>query len=278
MNTAYIAGGAALAGFILELVILFFFLKMLAEAGALRENQRNEDIPAAAGISFPAVVIPAFLAYAILQRYLAWPVFTSNYVIYIFGMLGMAMLGFIDDMLGGIDSSSVKQQIAIMIQGGIAASTVRNFGVIVIGLFVAFFNAEIWWEWLLNALLIVMFTNLMNILETRPGRSVKAYLLFGAAIALTALGQIDFVLIAPLSGAVLACLLYELKTPSMTGYVGASVLGFTLGFWGACGLSLSTRIALLLFLIVMHLFTERYSLADVIANNRLLSRIDETGN
>ena len=133
-----------------------------------------------------------------------------------------------------------------------------------IALFVSFLITDQWQDWLLNTFIIALFTNMMNLLDLRPGRAIKGYLLFLAAIILIALGKIDYLWIAPLSGAVLAYFPFDLKAKSMMGDSGSNALGFSLGIWAACSLSLSARIAVLLLLIVMHLFTEKYSLTRLL--------------
>jgi UDP-N-acetylmuramyl pentapeptide phosphotransferase/UDP-N-acetylglucosamine-1-phosphate transferase len=78
---------------------------------------------------------------------------------------------------------------------------------------------------------------MLNLLDLRPGRAIKGFLIFLFLIAILGLGDIDWLLLAPLLGAVLYYLLIDLRAGAMMGDAGSNVLGLTLGY--LCVISLA---------------------------------------
>jgi UDP-N-acetylmuramyl pentapeptide phosphotransferase/UDP-N-acetylglucosamine-1-phosphate transferase len=82
---------------------------------------------------------------------------------------------------------------------------------------------------------------------------------------------------APLLGAVLCYLPTDVRARAMMGDAGSNVLGFALGYYATTSLSLTARLTSLVFLIAIHLYTEKISLTRTIENNALLKAIDQLG-
>ncbi|NLV22338.1 MAG: hypothetical protein GXY49_10180 [Syntrophomonadaceae bacterium] len=271
MNAALIAIGALLGGALAEGLLLFFLLPMLKKTGAVRKNYQGIDIPVSAGLTFPLALMLVFLVYI----FLGWG--QDNYQFFLLGLTVISFLGFIDDMLGQRDTLGFRGHFGALLKGRLTTGGLKALG----GGFVAFFIAVTlggaWWNIVLNTLLMALFTNMMNLLDLRPGRAIKGYLLFLLLIAAAVLAEVDYLLLAPLLGAVLCYLPVDVKARAMMGDAGSNVLGLALGVYAASWLSLSARLAFLFFLIAIHLYTEKYSLTTTIENNKLLKAIDQLG-
>lgn len=271
MNAALIAIGALLGGALAEGLLLFFLLPMLKKTGAVRKNYQGIDIPVSAGLTFPLALMLVFLVYI----FLGWG--QDNYLFFLLGLTVISFLGFIDDMLGQRDTLGFRGHFGALLKGRLTTGGLKALG----GGFVAFFIAVTlggaWWNIVLNTLLMALFTNMMNLLDLRPGRAIKGYLLFLLLIAAAVLAEVDYLLLAPLLGAVLCYLPVDVKARAMMGDAGSNVLGLALGVYAASWLSLSARLAFLFFLIAIHLYTEKYSLTTTIENNKLLKAIDQLG-
>ena len=126
-------------------------------------------------------------------------------------------------------------------------------------------------------MIIALFTNLLNLLDLRPGRAIKGFLFFLLLIAILGLGDIDWLLLAPLLGAVLYYLLIDLRAGAMMGDAGSNVLGLTLGYLCVISLGLLPRLFILLGLLTMHWYTEKYSLSQTIEKVKVLKLLDELG-
>jgi len=63
---------------------------------------------------------------------------------------------------------------------------------------------------------------------------------------------------------------------TMLGDVGSNILGIALGIAFVTN-SFSTRVIVLVLLIIFHIFTEKYSLTKIIENNKFLKYFDQIG-
>ena len=61
------------------------------------------------------------------------------------------------------------------------------------------------------------------------------------------------------------------------GDTGSNVLGISIGILIVFGYSINIRIGWLVFLIFIHILTEKYSLTKLIENNKVLNFIDKLG-
>ena len=277
MSIALIAGLAMLVGAIAEGVALYFLLNMLLAAGATRKNYRGNDIPVSAGISLLVSVILVFLFYVLIRRY------DFSFHLYLVGIISICFLGFIDDMLGQRDTLGFKGHFGALFQGKLTTGGLKALGGGMIAFFLALSLSQLeslgngWVDILINTLIIALFTNMLNLLDLRPGRAIKGYFFFLLLIILMAAGRVDWLLITPLLGAILVYFPVDLKARAMMGDAGSNVLGLTLGYYSIIFLSLPYRAAVLLFLIAMHIYTEKFSLTKTIEQVPLLRLIDQAG-
>ncbi len=271
METALIAIGVGLGGALAEGLLLFFLLPMLKETGAVRKNYQGIDIPVSAGLTFPLAVMLVFLVYYLLGQG------QNNDQFFLLGLMTISLLGFIDDMLGQRDTLGFRGHFGALFHGRLTTGGLKALGGGVVAFFIAVTLGGAWWNVVLNTLLMALFTNMMNLLDLRPGRAVKGYLFFLLFIIAFALVQVDYLLLIPLLGAVLCYLPVDVKARAMMGDAGSNVLGLALGMYAAAWLSLPVRLGFLLFLVAMHIYTEKYSLTAAIENNRLLKAIDQLG-
>ncbi|HEY7004556.1 MAG TPA: glycosyltransferase [Gaiellaceae bacterium] len=115
-----------------------------------------------------------------------------------------------------------------------------------------------------GAVLVAGTANLLNQLDTKPGRALKAYL--GAALALD----------APVGLAVLL-LPYDLRERAMLGDAGSNALGAMLGFKSVDRFRGRGRWAVVAGVVALNVIGERRSLGDVIERTPGLSQIDRAG-
>lgn len=271
MNTLLMAVLAGLAGILAEALILHYLLGMLETTGAVRPNYLGQDIPVSVGLSFPAAVLLVLMAYALLSHY------QTSYHLFLLGLMTISFLGFIDDMLGQRDTLGFKGHLGALLRGRLTTGGLKAGGGFVIAFFLAYFNSSTLINLIINCLLIALFTNLLNLLDLRPGRAVKGYLFFLLVIVGLAYGNVDWMLVAPLLGAVLYYFGFDLGARTMMGDAGSNVLGLALGYYAMMALPFWYRIGFLVFLIGIHIYTEKYSLSTTIEKISFLRAIDQLG-
>jgi hypothetical protein len=115
-----------------------------------------------------------------------------------------------------------------------------------------------------GALLVAGSANLMNQLDTKPGRALKAYI--GAAFALD----------APLGLAVLL-LPYDLRERVMLGDAGSNALGALLGFKSVDRFRGWGRLAAVAGVVALNIVGERRSLGELMERTPGLSQLDRMG-
>lgn len=263
-------GWSILAGalpFILELLALYLLLPMLQQGGAKRPNYLGQQIPVAAGISFPLVLLISYLPY----RY--FHIDTSGILI---GVILMALLGLIDDLLGNRDAMGFKGHIYSLLQGQLTTGGLKMLMGGMTALYAATYCSQVWYWWLINALIIALATNLINLLDLRPGRAIKGFLIFLVPV-LVLNGPINWWLLLPLLGIILAYFPFDLQARAMMGDTGSNVLGFVLGYYIANVPATGVKLGLLAILVALTLLSEKVSFSKIIEKVTLLSYIDQLG-
>lgn len=130
---------------------------------------------------------------------------------------------------------------------------------------------------IVNTMIIVLFINLFNLLDLRPGRSLKTFLF--SSFAIFAFSRVNNLWLAsiPVLGPVLVLLYLDLQLFSMLGDTGSNFLGSLIGVWVIYSFPLKINLAVLLGLIVIHLYSEKHSISKFISNNAFLSWLDNLG-
>lgn len=271
LNTPVVVAVILVFTLLVEEGLLYLTLPMLKENGAVRPNYRGDLIPVAAGITFPLTVMLGYTLLVLLKA--AEP---ELLLIYLVAVFGMSFTGFIDDMLGQRDTLGFKGHFTrLLIKGELTTGGLKALAGGFLALFVSLLCSGSLVELLLNTLLIALFTNSMNLFDLRPGRCIKVFLIIMMPVLIFTRSTI--LPLVPLLGAVLAYFRYDLKAQAMMGDAGSNVLGVGLGLAVALGLQTVPRLVILVLLVVLHLYAERYSITHTIEKYRILNAIDRIG-
>jgi UDP-N-acetylmuramyl pentapeptide phosphotransferase/UDP-N-acetylglucosamine-1-phosphate transferase len=123
--------------------------------------------------------------------------------------------------------------------------------------------------------LIAASANLLNLLDLRPGRALKAAAL--AAAPVVVLGGPGEGAASAVAGAVVAELPDDLAEQDMLGDSGANALGATLGIMAVQRCPRPVRLALLAGVVGLTVASERVSFTQVIARTPVLRELDGWG-
>ena len=273
-------------GFLGTYFMIPLFKSMLVNGNVIRPNYKNEMIPVGMGIVFlPMIIINSIiLGFVTLNN--IWFVSSSNYnlnivwllclALYIFSMMAMFFAGALDDLIGNRNVSGLKVHFKSLFKGELTTGGFKALFGGFVGLVVSVCISSSIVDIIVNTLIIALSTNLMNLFDLRPGRAIKAYLVIMIPIYITLTGytKVFPLLILP---NVLAYFNTDLKARGMMGDTGSNVLGISIGVLMALGYGIKVRLAWLVFLILMHLITEKFSLTKIIEKNRVLKFIDNLG-
>ena len=273
-------------GFLGTYFMIPLFKSMLVNGNVIRPNYKNEMIPVGMGIVFlPMIIINSIiLGFVTLNN--IWFVSSSNYnlnivwllclALYIFSMMAMFFAGALDDLIGNRNVSGLKGHFKSLFKGELTTGGFKALFGGFVGLVVSVCISSSIVDIIVNTLIIALSTNLMNLFDLRPGRAIKAYLVIMIPIYITLTGytKVFPLLILP---NVLAYFNTDLKARGMMGDTGSNVLGISIGVLMALGYGIKVRLAWLVFLILMHLITEKFSLTKIIEKNKVLNFIDKLG-
>ena len=273
-------------GFLGTYFMIPLFKSMLVNGNVIRPNYKNEMIPVGMGIVFlPMIIINSIiLGFVTLNN--IWFVSSSNYnlnivwllclALYIFSMMAMFFAGALDDLIGNRNVSGLKGHFKSLFKGELTTGGFKALFGGFVGLVVSVCISSSIVDIIVNTLIIALSTNLMNLFDLRPGRAIKVYLVIMIPIYITLTGytKVFPLLILP---NVLAYFNIDLKARGMMGDTGSNVLGISIGVLMALGYGIKVRLAWLVFLILMHLITEKFSLTKIIEKNKVLKFIDDLG-
>ncbi|WP_300279900.1 glycosyl transferase [Peptacetobacter sp.] len=263
----------SLIGFFGTLFIIPMFKKMLVEGEIVRPNYKKDMIPVSMGIVF----IPMLVIASIILAYFDRDLNHMKYLfMFLFAVLSMSFAGIMDDIIGNRNVSGLKGHFKSLFKGTLTTGGFKALYGGFVGLLISVVLTNSIPEIILNTLIVALSTNLMNLMDLRPGRAIKVYLLIMLVMIFTLTG-FNKVLMCLLVPSVLAYFNQDLKAKCMMGDAGSNVLGISIGIFMVYGYSINIKIAWLGFLIAIHIFTEKYSLTEIIEKNKVLNFLDRLG-
>ncbi|MCL5283948.1 MAG: hypothetical protein M1330_04465 [Armatimonadetes bacterium] len=250
---------------------------LLMRMGLYHPNFKGAVVPNSYGILIAIWLLLAILGTAAVVKGVSFG--AAPIVLLIgFAVLGAPMTSGGDRRIGGIRGHST----AFWQRGHFTTGLVKMIGggALAIGV--------VYWSWpsesvisiIRDAAVIAMMANAFNLLDVRPGRATACGLALGGVGLLVTLfivksGSAGTVyLLVLLEAAYFAEYLMDSRAEVMLGDSGSNLLGAMLG-WGLIGLAPPTfRWIAFWLLISFHLFTEKWSLSEVIDRQPILRWLD----
>ncbi len=247
------------------------YIKYFKRSQRITYNFEGKEVVNSGGGILLVSLIP------LIPFYYYFPVFKTPYILLMFYYLGViTLLGFIDDLYGETECKGFKGHLGKFMRGeGVSTGLSKALGGLIAALLIAYYLSDYWYVWLLKGVFMALFSNIFNLLDTRPGRAIKIYLvlsfIFAAAFS-------EFVLmVSPIWAAIYMYLFWELRSEVMLGDAGAYLLGGSLGFYAAAAFPLKVILAIFILLLYFHWYCERKSLNRIIESNYWLYYLDRLG-
>lgn len=274
-----LAAAAVFLGSLAAGVLILAGLRPMLEHRVLRRvNYSGREVPTSAGILFVPVYLLVYVVARAFDQFPQRVMFGPAESLLVL-VVGMCFLGLLDDVLGDSEVSGFKGHIGAAFKGRMTTGFVKAMGGFLVALAASLPLSPHPWELFLNAALIALFANLFNLLDMRPGRSLKVFFPVLAGVVALNWDLLDTFVPYLLSiGAVaLALLPGDLDERFMLGDAGSNVLGATLGLSVAVGAGKWWKLGVLVFLALLNVMSERYSFSRVIRSNRVLNWMDSLG-
>jgi UDP-GlcNAc:undecaprenyl-phosphate/decaprenyl-phosphate GlcNAc-1-phosphate transferase len=257
-------------------------LRVLSEAGHTRPNYRDRLLPCPSGVLIVAASLLALVPLLLIER-LARVVIVYHGLIPVAAYaLGVACLGLIDDTLGGARAEHAgprgwRGHGAAVLRGELSTGTLKAAGSLGLALLVTGFANLSTGRWLLAAGVLVLATNVFNLLDLRPGRSIKALVLLGAGLTIGSADLRPLWMLGLFAAPALVAGFYDLRERAMLGDTGANLLGGLAGLWLVLTLSGTGQLVALALLIAITIYGEFRSISDLVERTPGLRELDSLG-
>ena len=252
-------------------------LRALGESRLALENYRGVTLPFPAGTVIVAAAALAAGPLALIQELgIADDVLRPELrtvAIYAFGVAG---LGLVDDALGGAPRGW-RGHGAAALRGSISTGALKAAGALGLALYALSGLGYSDGEYLLATGVLVLFTNLFNLLDLRPGRSVKAFALLGAGLTLGTWDVDPLWALGLFAGAVLVVGIYDLRERAMLGDTGSNLIGALAGLWVVLALGTTGQAIALAVAVAITIYGEFRSISALVERAPLLRQLDSIG-
>jgi UDP-GlcNAc:undecaprenyl-phosphate/decaprenyl-phosphate GlcNAc-1-phosphate transferase len=263
-------------------------LRTLAEGGHLRANYRERPLPYPFGVLIVAAALIALIPLLLLERLASSAVFHPEILPIAVYALGVATLGLIDDTLGedlpGHSSRAGRPTRRgwrghgrAALHGELSTGALKAAGSLGLALFAMSFEGLSQSRWLLAVGVLVLSTNVFNLLDLRPGRAIKAFVLLGGGLTLGSLDTRPLWSLGLFAAPALVAGLYDLRERAMLGDTGANLLGALAGLWLVLTLSETGQLVALGLLAAITVYGELRSISGFIERTPGLRALDSWG-
>jgi UDP-GlcNAc:undecaprenyl-phosphate/decaprenyl-phosphate GlcNAc-1-phosphate transferase len=267
-------------------------LRTLAEGGHTRANYRQRLLAFPFGVLIVAAALIAMIPLVLLQRLADAKIFHPEVLPIALYALGVATLGLIDDTLGearpgssggALDAPSRplprgwRGHGRAALRGELSTGTLKAAGSLGLALFAMSFEGLSKPRWLLAVGVLVLATNVFNLLDLRPGRAIKAFVLLGVGLTLGSLDARPLWSLGLFAAPALVAGLYDLRERAMLGDTGANLLGALAGLWLVLTLSGTGQLIALALLVAITLYGELRSISGFVERTPGLRALDSFG-
>jgi UDP-N-acetylmuramyl pentapeptide phosphotransferase/UDP-N-acetylglucosamine-1-phosphate transferase len=266
-------------------VVAPLLLRALGDGGHTRANYRQRALPFPFGVLVLAAAPVALIPLTLLDRLASAQVFHPELLPIATYALGVLALGLIDDTLArgstGLEGAAAERgwrgHGAALLHGELSTGTLKAAGSLGLALLAMSYLGLSNGRWLLAAGVLVLATNAFNLLDLRPGRATKAFVLLGAGLAIGSAGLRQLWALGLFAAPALVAGAYDLRERAMLGDTGANLLGALAGLWLVLTLSGTGQLVALVLLAAITIYGELRSISAFIERTPGLRQLDSLG-
>jgi UDP-GlcNAc:undecaprenyl-phosphate/decaprenyl-phosphate GlcNAc-1-phosphate transferase len=280
-------------------------LRALSDGGHTRANYRDRALPFPFGVLTLAAALIALIPLVLVQRLASTQVLPPELLPVAVYALGVLALGLLDDTLGGDphgargdddacaedgdggeDGNRAHRRVpqrgwrghgAATLRGELSTGALKAAGSLGLALLAMSYLGLSNGRWLLAAAVLVLATNVFNLLDLRPGRATKAFVLLGAGLAIGSANLHPLWALGLFAAPALVAGAYDLRERVMLGDTGANLLGALAGLWLVLTLSRTGQLVALALLATITLYGELRSISALVERTPGLRRLDSWG-
>jgi UDP-GlcNAc:undecaprenyl-phosphate/decaprenyl-phosphate GlcNAc-1-phosphate transferase len=251
----------------------------LIGAEQTKANYRGRLLPFPLGVLTLGAAAIALVPLELVQRFGSTGVFHPESLPIAAYALGVIALGLVDDIVGKRPGQprGLRGHGASALRGELSTGALKAAGSLGLALFAMSYLRLSEARWLEAAAVLVLATHLFNLLDLRPGRSVKAFVLLGAGLVIGSGDTRPLWSLGLFAGPALVAGLFDLRERAMLGDSGASLLGALAGLWLVLTLSGTGQLVALALLAVLTVYGELRSISELIERTPGLRQLDSWG-
>jgi UDP-GlcNAc:undecaprenyl-phosphate/decaprenyl-phosphate GlcNAc-1-phosphate transferase len=265
----------------LGLLIVPAGVRGLHEAGLVRTNYRGASLAFPLGAVLATAALVALAPLAILNDRADLDLLDPELRRWIPYLLGIAFLGFLDDSLGRGEALDTPRgwggHARALREGQLSTGAIKALGALALAAYVVSGRGLESWRYLADVLLLILATNLFNLLDLRPGRAEKCLALLGIGLCLGAWTLVPIELLGIFAGPVLVGAWFTLGERAMLGDTGSNLLGAIAGVWLLTSLGGTGRLVALAIVLALTIYGEFRSISSTIESVPPLRWLDSLG-
>ena len=253
----------------------------LRDAGLVRENYRGALLAFPLGAVLATAALVALAPLAFLDDRADLDLLEPDLRRWLPYLLGIVFLGFLDDSLGRGEAAAAPRgwrgHWAALRAGSLSTGAIKAIGALALAAYVVSGRGLEDWRYLADVLLLVLATNLFNLLDLRPGRAEKGLVLLGAGLCLGAWTFAPLELLGIFVGPVLVGAWLTLGERAMLGDTGSNLIGAIAGVWLLTALGPDARLIALGVVLALTIYGEIRSISATIDSVPPLRWLDSLG-
>jgi UDP-GlcNAc:undecaprenyl-phosphate GlcNAc-1-phosphate transferase len=256
-------------------------IRGLSDAGLVRQNYRGLSLAFPLGAVLATTSLIALAPLAFLDDRADVNLLDADLRRWITYLLGVAFLGFLDDALGQGASADTPRgwrgHARALREGRLSTGAIKAIGALALAAYVVSGRGLQAFDYLADVALLILTTNLFNLLDLRPGRAEKGLILLGAGLCLGAWTTDPLQLLGIFAGPVLVGMWFTLRERAMLGDTGSNLIGAIGGVWLLTTLGGDGRLIALAAVAALTIYGELRSISKAIESIPPLRSLDSLG-
>jgi UDP-GlcNAc:undecaprenyl-phosphate/decaprenyl-phosphate GlcNAc-1-phosphate transferase len=275
-----VLSGLALSA-VLAALLAPAWVRDMARAGLVRENYRGRRLAFPLGAVLVSVSLLALAPLAVLDDRADLDLLDPDLRRWIVYALGVALLGLLDDALGrGTVPDSDRGwrgHARAVLEGRFSTGAIKAAGALALAAYAVSGRGREGLDYLADLALLLLATNLFNLLDLRPGRVEKAFGLLLAGLCLGAWTDAPLELLGIFIGPVAIGAAFTLRERAMLGDTGSNLIGALAGVSLLVTLDDTGRLVALGIVAALTIYGEFRSISQTIDRVPPLRWLDSIG-
>ena len=276
MRLIGLALSAALAA-----AVLGPWLRDMVRSGLARSNYRDRTVAFPSGAVLVACSLLALAPLAILDDRADLDLLDPELRRWMVYVLGVALLGLLDDALGrGMAAGTPRGwrgHAEAVMRGRFSTGAIKAAGALALAAYAVSGRGREGLDYVADLALLLLTTNLFNLLDLRPGRVEKAFALLLGILCLAEWTGQPLELLGIFIGPVLVGAAFTLREQAMLGDTGSNLVGALAGISLLVTLGDDSRLIALAIVVALTVYGEFRSISQIIERVPPLRWLDSLG-